>query len=573
MTAAPIPVEHATQLAVDQKVKLKKSLRRFDMVFFTLCALVGLDTLGVVASYGPQGIFWLVLLAAVFIAPYMLLMSEVGSTFTEEGGPYEWVKLAFGRAHAGIAAVVYWASNPFWVGGSLAFIASEAWERTNLPSLGVNDLGSAGDYIFKLLFIWFSITVAIVSIQKGKWIPNAGAIARILVLGFFSLTLLIYAGKHGLHSFAFGKLSPSLAVLFALAPAILFNYVGFELQNGAAEEMVNPQKDVPISVLRSGILGIILYCVPIGDDRMTAWEMVEYFGRLYGMRGAAASQRLEEIFTTLQMNEFRDVLGSKMSTGMKQKVSIARAIVHDPPVLIFDEPTTGLDVLVARAVLKTIAELRDQGKCIIFSTHIMREAEKLCDRVAIIHKGRILAEGTPTNSGNARGRPDLEELFFELISRADERMAATSMNWRNVNLIFLREVRDQLRDRRTLFMIVVLPLLLYPGLAIGMVEISFLIKEQPRTIVLLGSDNLPAEPPLASRQSLRPANGSRCPTTSTSCTSSTTAKGNRCGRKPPAGKGRSRVECELAGKKVGSWRASPAARGAAKETDAARRTE
>ena len=263
MTAAPIPVEHATQLAVDQKVKLKKSLRRFDMVFFTLCALVGLDTLGVVASYGPQGIFWLVLLAAVFIAPYMLLMSEVGSTFTEEGGPYEWVKLAFGRAHAGMAAVVYWASNPFWVGGSLAFIASEAWERTNLPSLGVNDLGSAGDYIFKLLFIWFSITVAIVSIQKGKWIPNAGAIARILVLGFFSLTLLIYAGKHGLHSFAFGKLSPSLAVLFALAPAILFNYVGFELQNGAAEEMVNPQKDVPISVLRSGILGIILYCVPI----------------------------------------------------------------------------------------------------------------------------------------------------------------------------------------------------------------------------------------------------------------------------------------------------------------------
>ena len=127
----------------------------------------------------------------------------------------------------------------------------------------MNDLGSAGDYIFKLLFIWFSITVAIVSIQKGKWIPNAGAIARILVLGFFSLTLLIYAGKHGLHSFAFGKLSPSLAVLFALAPAILFNYVGFELQNGAAEEMVNPQKDVPVSVLRSGILGIILYCVPI----------------------------------------------------------------------------------------------------------------------------------------------------------------------------------------------------------------------------------------------------------------------------------------------------------------------
>ncbi len=159
-------------------------------------------------------------------------------------------------------------------------------------------------------------------------------------------------------------------------------------------------------------------------DRMTAWELVEYFAQLYGMEEPLLSQRLHEIFTTLQMNEFRDMLGSKMSTGMKQKVSIARTIIHNPPVLIFDEPTTGLDVLVARAVLKAIASLRDQGKCVIFSTHIMREVEKLCDRVAIIHKGRILATGTPTELLERSGQSDFEELFFELISRADERMAA-----------------------------------------------------------------------------------------------------------------------------------------------------
>ena len=94
------------------------------------------------------------------------------------------------------------------------------------------------------------------------------------------------------------------------------------------------------------------------------------------------------------MNDIRDVLGAKMSTGMKQKVSIARAIVHDPPVLIFDEATAGLDVLVARALLEHVAELREQGKCIVFSTHIMREAERLCDRIAIMHRGHILAEGT-----------------------------------------------------------------------------------------------------------------------------------------------------------------------------------
>lgn len=161
-------------------------------------------------------------------------------------------------------------------------------------------------------------------------------------------------------------------------------------------------------------------------DRMTAWELVEYYGRLYGMddrpRGKEPSplqQRLEEIFATLQMNDFRDVLGSKMSTGMRQKVSIARTIVHDPPVLIFDEPTSGLDVLVARAVIKTIESLKSQGKCIIFSTHIMREVEKLCDRVAIIHRGEILALGTIDELARQYGQPDVEELFFELIQRHD----------------------------------------------------------------------------------------------------------------------------------------------------------
>jgi sodium transport system ATP-binding protein len=155
-------------------------------------------------------------------------------------------------------------------------------------------------------------------------------------------------------------------------------------------------------------------------DRMTAWEMVEYFGRLYGIEQEPLRERMEDLFTRLQMNEIRDVLGAKMSTGMKQKVSIARAIVHDPPVLIFDEATSGLDVLVARALLKTVAELRDHGKCIVFSTHIMREAEKLCDRIAIMHRGHILAEGTLPELREAHHEQDLEELFFRLIQDHDE---------------------------------------------------------------------------------------------------------------------------------------------------------
>jgi sodium transport system ATP-binding protein len=155
-------------------------------------------------------------------------------------------------------------------------------------------------------------------------------------------------------------------------------------------------------------------------DRMTAWEMVTYFGRLYGMEDESLRERMEHLFERLQIQEFRDVLGAKMSTGMKQKVSVARAIVHDPPVLIFDEATSGLDVLVARALLKTVAELREQGKCIVFSTHIMREAERVCDRIAIMHRGRILAEGSLDELRAQQAQRDLEELFFQLISQHDE---------------------------------------------------------------------------------------------------------------------------------------------------------
>lgn len=158
-------------------------------------------------------------------------------------------------------------------------------------------------------------------------------------------------------------------------------------------------------------------------DRMTAREMVEYFGRLYGIEEHKLQLRIEEIFDILQMHEIKDRLGSKMSTGMKQKVSIARTIVHDPPVIIFDEPTSGLDVLVARNVLQTVAVLKEQGKCIIFSTHIMREVEKLCDRIAVIHKGRIVDEGTLPELADRHDQPDVEELFFDLIEQREAELA------------------------------------------------------------------------------------------------------------------------------------------------------
>ncbi|HEY7618350.1 MAG TPA: APC family permease, partial [Solirubrobacteraceae bacterium] len=252
-------VEETTQLALEEKSKLVKSLRRIDMIGFTVCALVGLDTLGTVASNGAQGFTWLIVLAILFVLPYALAMAEIGSAFTQEGGPYEWAKMAFGRFQGAIAAVLYWVTNPLWVGGSLAFLATEAW-NDNIFKISS---GSVGDYVFKLAFIWLSIGVAIVSLKKGKWIPNVGALMRVIVLGFFTLTTIIYAFDHGVAGFPASDLKPTGAIFFALVPLLLFNYVGFELQNGAAEEMDNPQKDVPVSIIRSGITGVLLYAIPI----------------------------------------------------------------------------------------------------------------------------------------------------------------------------------------------------------------------------------------------------------------------------------------------------------------------
>lgn len=154
-------------------------------------------------------------------------------------------------------------------------------------------------------------------------------------------------------------------------------------------------------------------------DRMSAWELVEYFGRLYALPDDHLYPRMEKIFRKLQMEDFKECPGAKMSTGMKQKTSIARALIHDPPVLIFDEASLGLDVMVARALQSIVMDLRDQGKCIIYSTHIMREVERLCDRVAIIYKGKVVDSGTLEDLAERHQQNDFEELFFQLLMLGD----------------------------------------------------------------------------------------------------------------------------------------------------------
>ena len=214
-------VEHTTAMAVTEKAKLQKNLRRFDMLFFSICALVGVDTLGQVASFGVATFTWIAVLAVVFLLPYALVMAELGSAFPQEGGPYEWMKMSFGRLAAGIGSILYWVTNPLWVGGTLCFTATAAFSA-QIHTIGTK---TPGDYAFKIIFIWIAIGVAIVSLRHGKWIPNVGAIIRLSVLGFFSFTVLIFAIKHGVHGpslkhpFGHAELQPARALPGAGASA------------------------------------------------------------------------------------------------------------------------------------------------------------------------------------------------------------------------------------------------------------------------------------------------------------------------------------------------------------------
>jgi sodium transport system ATP-binding protein len=150
--------------------------------------------------------------------------------------------------------------------------------------------------------------------------------------------------------------------------------------------------------------------------RLTSREMIAYFGRLNGLDEASLSARIRSLADELDMHEFLDRRCDKLSTGMKQKTSIARMLVHDPQVMIFDEPTLGLDVMTTRAIVRFVRECRGRGKTVIYSTHVMSEAEKLCDVIGIIHGGKLMAEGSLGELRARTGEPDLEECFMKIVS-------------------------------------------------------------------------------------------------------------------------------------------------------------
>jgi sodium transport system ATP-binding protein len=147
--------------------------------------------------------------------------------------------------------------------------------------------------------------------------------------------------------------------------------------------------------------------------RLSARENIVYFAELSGVLDGELNQRVDAVIDRLDMGSFAKQRAESLSSGQKQKVAIARAIVHDPDILMFDEPTSNLDVLASREIRDFMVESRGRGKCVIFSTHVLHDAERLCDRVTILHQGNVVASGT---TAEVRGsHRDLEDAFLELV--------------------------------------------------------------------------------------------------------------------------------------------------------------
>lgn len=248
-----------TILASKQEKRLIKSLGRLDIILFIIAAYISLDTVGSIATGGSQSLFWAVFIVITFMIPNALMMAETGSAFPEEGGPYQWVKFAFGRLPAGISSVLYWITNPLWLGGSLCFIAFNAFSSYLIHV----KTGSIGEWIFKLAFIWLAIGLAMISLNFGKKIINFAAYAKIAVLLIMVITTGFYGIKHGFQPFDFGSLAPTVAGFMAVVPIILFSYVGFEAPNAASGEMYDAQKDTAPSIRAGAIVSALAYLLPV----------------------------------------------------------------------------------------------------------------------------------------------------------------------------------------------------------------------------------------------------------------------------------------------------------------------
>ncbi|MGI4896468.1 MAG: APC family permease [Janthinobacterium lividum] len=253
--------EALTHIVADtERSKLRKHFGRADIFFFLVCTLVGVDGLGTLATEGGQGFTWLLLCVLLFAVPSAMLLAELGATYPDEGGPYVWVRMAFGHLAGAVNNFFYWVTNPVWMGGTLVGTAMGGFITF---FHGGENYSTSVNYVIGAVFIWAGVLFAVLSFKVGKWIATIGAIARFVLLGLFSVLVVAYGVEHGFHGPAAGDYLPSFSGFVALVPLVLFSLVGFELPSAAGEEMTDASKDVPAGIAKSVVATGLLYGVPV----------------------------------------------------------------------------------------------------------------------------------------------------------------------------------------------------------------------------------------------------------------------------------------------------------------------
>lgn len=193
-------------------------------------------------------------------------------------------------------------------------------------------------------------------------------------------------------------------------------YTLLKPESGSAQVDGFDVRESPLEVQkRIGVLADARGLYP----RLTSRENIRYFGRLHGLEGEALERRIESLLTLLDMQSIADRRTEGFSTGERLKVAIARTLVHDPKNVLLDEPTNGLDVMSTRAMRQFIQRLRDEGKCVLFTSHIMQEVAALCDRIVIISRGEVAAHGSPDDLRRQTGRENLEDAFVAAIGSGE----------------------------------------------------------------------------------------------------------------------------------------------------------
>ncbi|MDE9366408.1 APC family permease [Luteipulveratus sp. YIM 133132] len=255
--------ETATEAATAtaEKAKLQRHFGRADIFFFLVCTLFGIDGLGTLATQGGAGFSWLLVCLVLFAVPSAMILAELGAAYTDEGGPYVWTRMAFGRAAGAVNNFFYWVTNPVWMGGTL--VATAASGLLVFFGTGGDATSKALLYGLGIPFIWAGVLFAVLSFRVGKWIATIGAYARFALMGLFLVVIALYAAQHGVHGIGAGDFAPSYSSFVALVPLILFSMVGFELPSAAGEEMENAAEDVPAGIAKSVITTGLLYGLPV----------------------------------------------------------------------------------------------------------------------------------------------------------------------------------------------------------------------------------------------------------------------------------------------------------------------